>query len=111
MAMGAGNGGGGAHEDGPVHCRYTNGINGINGSSHHLNHLNGHQDHQHHQHQHHNQSEDNSPDDGDSKQPMSVSDVDHSPLFLQGLSKLRRNRQFCDVVLQVRDTQVASYFL
>ena len=78
MAMGAGNG---APAE-PAHCLAIN--NGINGVGHGLS-----------------QSEDNSPDDEIKAPPMMVSDLEYNPWTLQGLSKLRRNRQFCDVVLQV----------
>ncbi len=47
------------------------------------------------------QSADNSPDDEIKVPSLVISDLDYNPWTLQGLSKLRRNRQFCDVILQV----------
>ena len=84
MAMGAG--GNGATPEEPSRCSlYANGggINGVTG---------GHQ------------SEDNSPDDELAIPSLMVSDLEHNPWSLQGLSKLRRNRQFCDVILQVTNS-------
>ena len=47
-------------------------------------------------------SDDNPDDESGKKVPsMVVDDQEFNPSTLLGLSKLRRNRQFCDVILQV----------
>jgi len=89
MAMGAGVNG--ATPEEPSRCSlYANGggINGVTG---------GHQ------------SEDNSPDDELAIPSLTVSDLEHNPWSLQGLSKLRRNRQFCDVILQVGKWEIPAH--
>lgn len=46
--------------------------------------------------------DDDEPDDDSVMAPsMTIVDVEFNSSTLQGLSKLRKNRQFCDVVLQV----------
>ena len=47
------------------------------------------------------QSEDEGPDDELKAPSMLIFDQEFNHGTLQGLSKLRKNRQFCDVVLQV----------
>ena len=60
----------------------------------------------HHKHQHSSRSSDDDdvPDDDSIMErtpSMIFTDAEFNSSTLQGLSKLRRNRQFCDVILQV----------
>lgn len=58
----------------------------------------------HHQkHQHSSSDDDDGPDDDSIHMApsMTIVDVEFNSGTLQGLSKLRKNRQFCDVILQV----------
>lgn len=72
---------------------YTNGdVEEKNGASHQA------------KHQHTSSDDDDVPDDDDSihmAPSMLIMDVEFNSGTLQGLSKLRKNRQFCDVILQV----------
>lgn len=47
-------------------------------------------------------SEDDSPHDENKAPPMVITDSDFNHITLKGLSKLRKSRTFCDVILQVR---------
>jgi influenza virus NS1A-binding protein len=86
MAMGASNNGDGAQDSG--NCLYAN---GLNGNSHDL------------------QSEDEGPDDDVKAPSMFIADLEFNPGTLQGLSKLRKNRQFCDVLLQVGTWEIPAH--
>lgn len=51
---------------------------------------------------HGHESEDEAPEDNTKPPSMLICDPEFSPGTLAALSKLRKNRQFCDVLLQVR---------
>jgi len=55
------------------------------------------------------ESEDEALEDNTKAPSMSVHDADFSPGTLLALSKLRRNRQFCDVLLQVGTWEIPAH--
>ena len=84
--------------DMPGRRLYANGGEEKNGASHHTK--------QHHQHS---SEDDEGPDDESIMTPsMFITDVEYNSSTLQGLSKLRKNRQFCDVILQVYPWLIVS---
>lgn len=96
MAMGAATAttnGDASPVDMPGRRLYTNGdVEETNGARHQV------------KHQHTSSDDDDVPDDDDSihmAPSMMIVDVEFNSGTLQGLSKLRKNRQFCDVILQV----------
>lgn len=60
-------------------------------------------EHRHHKEQHMSVviEDDDSPGDANKPPPLVVTDLDNGTSPLRGLYKLRKNRSFCDVILQV----------
>lgn len=85
--------------DMPGRRLYANGAEEKNGASH------------HHKHQHSSEDDDGPDDDSVMTPSMVITDVEYNSSTLQGLSKLRKNRQFCDVILQVISLVLIYWFL